>query len=253
MTTSGQDVYRLLYEKSPAWLASLELLTGDNGRRKNSLVDSLRTPELSAHGATTLDTEASTAVTSSPTERRDAQGSNAPISTANTLPSGGAQLRTVQHATPSVWKQDSAQNNVVLYNAQAQNSLADIVKEVGRVSYAIKKCQQRNMFDDTLKKLNRAAEMCEDGAFQLLREGHCRHHAGSATTIFEHLFRISCSEVMHDQMTARLGTPEKTLPPPPPQLHSLSVPYIPVDSAEDDEATIDLRLPPIRLTSRQGR
>ena len=246
MSTTGQDVYRQLYERTPIWLASLGALTGDGGR-KSSVVDGLETPELSAHVATTLQTTVSTAFDSTATERGIADASNVAVSTAITQPSSGAApkqtylplFHRVEEPSPSHGPTE------VFYNANAQHTLFEVVKDVGKVAYAIKKCRQRSLVEDILKKLNEASDTCEDGAFQMLREGQCRRYASSACTIFEDIFRVSCREVMHDQLAARLIT-KPNQPVHTPVSAKRESPSVELD----DDDTIEAPLPPIRLTSR---
>lgn len=260
MSTSGQEVYRLLYERTPIWLTSLGALSGSGGQRKSLVMDGLETPELSAHVATTLDTAFSTAFDSIATERGHADTSQAGVSTNLTQPSSGPISKVASNkAAPATDRVCTRSPDIpaVLYNAEAQQALYEVVKDVSKVAYSIKKCRQRSLLEDTLKKLNEASDMCEDGAFQMLREGHCRRHAYSASTIFEDLFRVSCREVMHEQLSARLGPRHSealSQQPIQPKLNSPGVPQVEIDSGKSDDGdTIEVPLQPIRLTSHLAR
>ena len=248
---SGQDIYYQLYEKIPVWLASLGTLSGKGRKRKSSAIEGLPTPELSAHNATTLDT--STAKDSTPTERGLVNTSQGPLLTTLTQPSADVSLKagriTVleRRRRPS----NSSTSSEVYYNAEAQETLYEVVKDIGKVAYTIKKCRQRIMLDDPLRRLNEASNACEDGALQLLRQGQCTDHAQAAATIMEDMFKVSCSEVMHSQIAAKSPTAQS--PVMVRTAHKPRVRYLDVDPMASDEDGMDTPLSQIRLTSRLAR
>ena len=257
MTTSTEDICRQLFDSAPTWLVTLSAFTEDGRRRKSSLVDGLATPELSTtHLTTTVGSTSDTATAGSvPGQTRRA--SNTFLG--SHIASPAAQKRDSFHrieVSRSRGESSSREKSqaVVLYDATAQERLAETVKSMDRLIYHIKKSQQRKSLEAILRSLNKTSNTCEDAAFQLLRNGNCRREAQHASSMIEHLYEHSRREMMEEQLAERLNrrdsAMERSDKPAAPTMPKLVVDSL--DPAQDD-VRLDMALPALRLTSRYAR
>ena len=255
MTECGQNIYRLLHESTSAWLLSLSVFHIEAGRRQSALTDNLETPELSAHLMTTVGgspVSATSESTVGPTHTwvRPCR----PVWNRATVIENTYQTQCSPQNYDSLLVRDSRSRiAIVLYDSGAQETLAKIVQEIARMIYSIKKQYDRESFNDIVKQLEKASELCEDGAFQLLKSGQCRRNAQDASAVLESLIETSRKEVMKSQLAERLdsrGYAHVKSEPANLVMPKLQVEGLDIDGNDHESYT---PLPPIRLTSRLVR
>lgn len=256
----GQDPHRFVYSRAPIWLTHLKSINDSVERRKGNDPDAFGTPELSFQ-TNTVDTSG-----------LDTIGTPPPLQTI--LPSSiNKRLSRVDNrstnatksflSSPEAYKELRRQRSqvilTVIYDAESQDMLAEIVKEVDKAVYMNTKTNARPLPGDHAARLQKASRLCEDAAFQLLRDGQCQPYSTAAAKIFHEVFMASWKEVMHDQLAQNAALGNKSSAPAPSspgqraripevQLADLNAE---VDDDDDDDDD-DLPLPPLRLTSRIG-
>ena len=244
MASKASELHDFLRQNAPTWQSHLTAVNEGVRRRISHGSDCASTPELFAQPgpsvvASSLDTASFAAVKS----RNDfsPRSSNLPFKRKSTSLYGSRPGKR-HHAIPLLAR------GVVLYDADAQARLNDIVQQL---THALRLVRWNEQLSDIESKLREASDLCEDAAYQVLRDGDCTQYTIKALALLEDIYATSRSTLSaldrHDEPEGLLPATESYEMKKPWEADILAV----KDFGDnlDDDSEQDLQLAPIRLTT----
>ena len=153
---------------------------------------------------------------------------------------------------------------IILYDSEAQILLNQIVKDIARAQSMVRFNAKDAKLDHLGKRLTEASDMIEDAAFQILKDGECRKFTNKAVEIFQEVFAKSRKEMemeRRDEESAHFKVQTSSQEEQDEKRDSArnskrswsakvlaAIEGADWDSSHEDE--VDVKLAPIRLTSR---
>lgn len=245
MASRASELQDFLRQNAPTWQSHLTAVNEGVRRRISHGSDCASTPELFAQPgpsivASSLDTASFAAVKS----RNDfsPRSSNLPCTRKSTSLYGSRPGKR-RHAIPLLAR------GVVLYDADAQTRLNDIVQHL---THALRLVRWNKQLSEMESKLREASDLCEDAAYQVLRDGDCAQYTTKALALLEEIYAMSRGALpahdTHDEAEGSLSASETYEVKKPWEADILAVKDFGDNLDADSEQ--DLQLAPIRLTTR---
>lgn len=261
----ASSFYEFLHENLPTWLAHLRNVNESTARRlSNDVEDQATAGDYADANPSSVNVSGAIIQNSDKDEihcgssnveaRAELEDLGHPVLIGNKRkPCCYPESRPEKRVRPN----DSRRKGTILYDSEAQALLSDIVKNISKAQSMVRFDGKNPQLEHVSTKLNEASELVEDAAFQVLKDGRCQALSNKAVEIFQELYTRSrkALELSKENGQAKVLSP--------PQEDDEKQPHVrkpwaaQVLAAADKSANYDsqdeeleLKLPPIRLTSR---